>query len=82
MEKANKNVERAEIILLKELNLFVNKDENAATVFFICIKHHSSTRDIDFTSKCNIVFACYWLAFDSSNNFLLVLIELTEFSYI
>ena len=52
MEKAGTNVEKVEIILLKELNLFVKKDKKTARVFYICIKHHSSARNrnLDFTS--------------------------------
>ena len=45
MENANANVKRIDIMLFKEFNNIVKKDENVAAVFSICIKHYNKARN-------------------------------------
>ena len=59
--EAGTNVERVKIILLKQLNLFLNKDKEAARVFYICIKHHSSARNRKLDPACKLLQIDYKL---------------------
>ena len=51
MKKPSTNVQEVEILLLKELIMFRNKDKNTVIDVPICIKHQSTARnrDLDFT---------------------------------
>ena len=73
MENANANVKRIDIMLFKEFNNIVKKDENVAAVFSICIKHYNKARNrgLEFSlNSLHLILASFW-----------ELIELTEFNY-
>ena len=53
MENANANVKRIDIMLFKEFNNIVKKDENVATVFSLCVKHYNKARNRDSEFSLN-----------------------------
>ena len=56
MKKPSTNVQKVEIMLLKELIMFRNKDKNAVIDAPICMKHQSIARKETWISQMRGIF--------------------------
>ena len=63
MENANAKVKRIDIMLFKKFKNIVQKDENVAAVFSICIKHYNKARNRNLEISLNsfqLILASFW----------------------
>ena len=80
MKNANANVKGIDIMQFKEFKNIVNKDQNVAAVFYICIKHYNKARNRDLKISHNsfqLILGSFW----HFENLLWEFIELTECNY-